>query len=165
VGLYFAATRLASLLGLIEFAVGATYGHRFARATPGALPGLYAEARRMTALPGLALGVALAASAPLILRLFGAEFTEAALPLAILVAAGTLRLSIGPAEDLLANAGRPVAVWRANAAGATAMAAGALLLCGPYGATGAALASALGTLVATAMLARALRAASREAGA
>lgn len=164
VGIYFAATRIASLLGLIDFAVGAAFGHRFARAareSGTALPPLYAEARRLTFAPGLAAALALVLGAPLILALFGRDFAAAVQPTQILVLAAACRLALGPAEDLLNMAGHPASVWRANAVGALVMAILCLLLARDHQATGAALAVAGGTLAGSAMLAIAMR---RELG-
>jgi O-antigen/teichoic acid export membrane protein len=177
IGLYFAATRIASLLGLIDFAVGAAFGHRFARAkesetkeasasettgkarasTTARIEPLFAEARRLTFLPGVLAAVMLALGAPLILALFGADFVAATDATRILLAAGALRLAAGPVEDALAMAGHPDAVWRANAIGALVMAILCLLLTRDYHATGAALAAAGGTLASLAVLILALR--------
>lgn len=154
VGLYFAASRIASLLGLIEFAVGAAFGHRFARAAEAAssLEPLYAEARRLTFGPGLLAALALVIAAPLILSLFGPDFVAATLATQILLAAGAFRLAIGPAEDTLAMAGHPETVWRANAIGALVMAILCLLLTREWQANGAATAAAGGALASGLML-------------
>jgi len=158
VGLYFAATRLASLLGLIDFAVGAAFGHRFARVhdanrDPRALAPVYVEARRLTFLPGLAAALVLIALAPFILRLFGPDFEAAVLPTRILLLAGALKLALGPAEDMLNMAGQPESVWRANAIGALVMAILCLLLARDLGPTGAAIAAMAGTSATLIMLA------------
>ncbi len=168
VGFYFAATRIASLLGLIDFAIGAAFGHRFARAVPrnfepepaGAsaarppgLEALYAEARRMTLGPGLLAGLVLILAAPLILALFGPEFAAAVPAAQILLAAGAFRLAIGPAEDAVAMAGYPQTVWQANAIGALVMAILGLVLIPQAQASGAALAAAGGIIASTGMLA------------
>lgn len=157
VGLYFAATRLASLLGLIDFAVGAAFGHRFARVhdanrDPRALAPVYAEARRLTFLPGLAAAVLLIALAPFILKLFGPDFEAAVLPTRILLLAGALKLALGPAEDMLNMAGQPESVWRANAVGALVMAILCLLLARDLGPAGAAIAALTGTSATLVML-------------
>lgn len=159
VGLYFAASRIASLLGLIEFAVGAGFGHRFARVaqTDGAFAPLFGEARRLTAIGGMIGGLTIAMALPVILKLFGAEFAGAIPATTILLAAATIRLLLGPVEDLLAMAGHPESVWRANAAGALVLAALCLLLARDAQATGAAIAAAGGSLAAAAILAVAVR--------
>lgn len=170
VGLYFAATRIASLLGLIDFAVSAAFGHRFARAAKEetGLAALYAEARRLTFGPGLLAALALFIAAPFIMMLFGPDFAAAVLPTQILLLAGAIRLAIGPAEDALSMAGHPEAVWRANAIGALVMAILCLLLTREMQATGAALAAAGGTATASLLLAIHLRrhigASPRQAG-
>jgi O-antigen/teichoic acid export membrane protein len=158
VGLYFAATRLASLLGLIDFAIGAAFGHRFARAKEtgiqetearpagSRLEPLFAEARRLTFLPGIAAAAALGLATPYILMLFGPEFATAVIPTRILIAAAALRLACGPVDDMLGMAGYPEIVWRANAIGALVMAILCLLLTPDWHATGAATAAACGAL-------------------
>jgi len=161
VGLYFAATRIASLLGLIDFAVSAAFGHRFARAArqgeaADIIP-LYAEARRLTFGPGLLAALVLVLAAPLIMKLFGPDFAAAVAPTQILLAAGAIRLAIGPAEDALGMAGHPETVWRANAIGALVMAILCLLLTRDGQATGAALAAAGGIVASSAMLVLGLR--------
>lgn len=161
VGLYFAATRIASLLGLIEFAVSATYGHRFARAIEGGnapfLGSVYRSARMLTALPGGVAAIGLMLACPVILSLFGAEFQAAKAPTLILLGAATLRLLVGPIEDALSMGGHPDAPWRANLIGTLVVLIGCLLLCREYQATGAAIASALGTVAAMLSMAFALR--------
>lgn len=159
VGLYFAATRIASLLGLIDFAVSAAFGHRFARASKeeSGLASLYAEARRLTFAPGLLAALMLILAAPLIMRLFGPDFATAVLPTQILLLAGAIRLAIGPAEDALSMAGHPETVWRANAIGALIMAILCLLLTRELQASGAALAAAGGIAATSLMLAINLR--------
>lgn len=167
VGLYFAASRIASLLGLIDFAVGAAFGHRFARAAQEtassrtapspALERLYAEARRLTFGPGLLTALLLIIAAPLVLSLFGPDFASAVLATQILLAAGTLRLAVGPAEDTLSMAGHPETVWRANAVGALVMAILCLLLTREWQANGAAVGAAGGALASAAMLALGVR--------
>lgn len=161
VGLYFAATRIASLLGLIEFALGAAFGHRFAREAghgdPARFEALYAETRRLTVWPGLAAAAVLILVAPLVLRLFGPDFAAATLPAQILIAAAGLKLALGPAEDALAMAGHAGTVWRAQCAGATLTAVLCLALAGPWQATGAAVAAAAGTGLTVAWLALAVR--------
>ena len=161
VGLYFAATRIASLLGLIDFAVGAAFGHRFARAAkqgdPLDIAPLYAEARRLTLGPGLLAALVLMLAAPIIMKLFGPDFAAAVIPTQILLAAGAMRLAIGPADDALGMAGHPETVWRANAIGALVMAILCLLLTRDGQATGAALAAAGGIAASSVMLVLGLR--------
>lgn len=150
VGFYFAATRLASLLGLIEFAVRAGMGHRFARAAqsddPGALQQVYAQARTMALWPGLAAALALMLASPWILALFGQGFAEAAPLAALLLGANALRLIFGPSDEALAMAGHPGCVWRGNALCALVAGLGTAVLAPAFGALGAALATFGGTL-------------------
>jgi O-antigen/teichoic acid export membrane protein len=160
VGLYFAATRIASLIGLIEFAIGAAYGHRFARAKVDAATdgdATFREARRLMLVLGLGGAIGLSMVAPLILRLFGPAFDAALVPVLILLAGAGLRMALGPMEDRLQMAGFAQDVWRANLIGALVTAVGCLSLAGSYGAIGAAIGASLGGLAATLMLALAFR--------
>lgn len=150
VGQYFAATRLASLLGLLEFAIRAGMGHRFARAAqeadPKAIARVYGEARAMALIPGLLASLALMVASPYILRIFGPDFVAASPLAALLITAVALRLIIGPADEVLAMAGYPGLVWRANGFAALVMGLGTALLAPHHGAMGAALANLLGAV-------------------
>ena len=160
VGIYFAATRIASLIGLVEFAIGATYGHRFARANlagPDERLARFHEARRMMQRTGFAAAVALAIATPLILSLFGPTFHDGLVPALILLGAAGLRMAAGPIEDLLTLCGFAAAVWRANLIGTLVTAIGCLVLAGSLGAVGAAIGASLGNLAATTMLVLAYR--------
>ena len=161
VGLYFAASRIASLLGLSDLAVAEGFGHRFARAVAvpdrAVLRRTYREAWLLNLLPGALLAAALYGLAPWILGMFGAEFVAATPLLQILIAAGFLRLAIGPAEDLLMMTGHAGCVWRANLIGAAVMALGCLALTPMLGAKGAAIGTALGTLATVMQLLCAMR--------
>jgi O-antigen/teichoic acid export membrane protein len=156
VGIYFAATRIASLLGLIEFALGAAFGHRFARAQQsGTLHEVWREAWRLSAGLGLVSAIGLMALAPFILSLFGPDFVAATLAVEILLIAATIKLLIGPMEDLLSMNGHASDVWRANAFGAAAMLIGCLIFAPLLHATGAAIGSAIGALTAAYFLTQA----------
>ncbi|MGL5447710.1 MAG: oligosaccharide flippase family protein [Rhabdaerophilum sp.] len=160
VGIYFAATRIASLIGLIEFAIGAAYGHRFARAKiEGAAEGYesFLEARRLMRQLGVGAAIVLGLLTPLILMLFGTAFAAALVPALILLAGAGIRMSLGPMEDMLQMAGFPADVWRANLIGALVTAVLCFTLVGPYQAVGAAIAASLGGLAATLMLSLAFR--------
>lgn len=105
IALYYAATRIASMLGLIEFAVGAAAAHRFARVDAGTstaeLSTLVRQSCHLTFWPTLIGALLICALAPLILTLFGEAYAAAA-PVVYLLAAGyTFRALIGPAEELL----------------------------------------------------------------
>lgn len=155
VGLYFAATRIASLIGLVEFAIGAAYGHRFARAkveTGGKGHAVFREARRLMQVGGVGGAVAIVLALPLILGMFGRDFSDAYVPATILLAGMAIRMSLGPMEDMLQMAGFAADVWRANAIGALTTALLCLVLAGPWQATGAAIGAAIGSLAATLML-------------
>ena len=150
--LYFAATRVASLLGLIEFAVGAAAAHRFARlgkeSGVNELRRLARQSANLTFWPTLAAAGVLALIATPVLSMFGDHYVGAA-PLVQIMAIGfVLRASIGPAEEFLMMRGHSRAVMLAQFLGLETTA----LLCWravpDYGATGAAL-GVLGALSVT----------------
>jgi O-antigen/teichoic acid export membrane protein len=161
VGVYFAATRIASLIGLVEFAIGAAYGHRFARAkiAGGAAEGhaAYLEARRLMRLLGLGAAIILAALALPILGLFGPSFSAGLPPALILLAGAGIRMAFGPMEDMLQMAGFAADVWRANLIGALVTAILCFVLAGSHQALGAAIGASIGGLAATLMLALAFK--------
>lgn len=161
VGVYFAATRIASLLGLIDFAISSAFGHRLARAQAGGDPAefaaIFAAARRLSFLPGLAAASLLMLLAPSILALFGQDFIAALPATIVLLVAGAARLALGPVEDALTMSGFPDAVLRANLLGAAFMITPILCLAPSLGATGAAIGAAGGALATAAALTFALR--------
>lgn len=154
VGIYFAATRIASLIGLVEFAIGASFGHRFARETGDAA---FHQARRWMRLAGIGGAMALAMATPLILSLFGEAFAGGFWPALVLLAGAAVRMALGPLDDLLTMRGYPGDVWRANLIGALVTTIVCLLLAGPWQAMGAAIAATLGNLAAGLALALAHR--------
>lgn len=154
VGIYFAATRIASLISLVEFAIGASFGHRFAREAGDAA---FHQARRWMRLAGIGGAMALAMATPLILSLFGEAFAGGFWPALVLLAGAALRMALGPLDDLLTMRGYPGDVWRANLIGALVTATIGLLLASPWQAMGAAIAATLGNLAAGLALALAHR--------
>jgi O-antigen/teichoic acid export membrane protein len=157
-GIYFAATRIASLVGLVEFAIGAGFGHRFARdrlASPAIADRTYRQAWWSMAITGFGAALALAFLSPVILAFFGADFSAAIVPSWILLGAAGLRMLAGPLEDWLTMAGFPNDVWRANAISTALVAGLTLALAWPLGAIGAAIAAASGSMCATGLLFRA----------
>jgi O-antigen/teichoic acid export membrane protein len=158
VGVYFAATRLSSLLGIVDFAIGAAFGHRFARGEASGSGGKeFAEARRMMLVLGLGGALALACATPLILHLFGPDFAGALIPAVILIAGAAIRMVFGPMDDLLSMAGFPQDALFANLVGAIVTAITCLLLAPALQATGAALGASLGGLASTLLLVMACR--------
>lgn len=158
VGLYFAASRIAAPVGLVEFAVAASEGHRFARAfaregCARALRPLIRRAAMLTFGGALAGGAFIVALAPWLLGLFGAGFVAAAPVVAILVLGQVLRALAGPAEAALMACGRGQDAMRAHLLGAAATAAGLLMLAPVYGAKGAAFGVALGLAASAGSLA------------
>ena len=155
--LYFAATRVASLLGLVEFAVGAAAGHRFARAATTAddagLARLVRTAAHLTFWPTLLGALALASLAPFVLALFGPAYAAGSTLVTVLAAGYVFRAAIGPAEELLIMRGHALAAFAAQAAGLVVLVALAALLVPVIGPMGAAMANAAALLMTTLALA------------
>lgn len=152
--LYFAATRVVSLLGLIEFAVGATAGHRFARAAETAdaadLRRLARQAASLTFWPTLAAAVAVSVAAPWILALFGTDYVAGA-PLVTVIACGyAARAAIGPAEELLIMRGHGRPAMLAQILGLEVTVILSFALIPVHGALGAAIGT-VGALIATSL--------------
>ncbi len=157
VAVYFAATRVAALLGFVEYAMGAIAAHRFSRLGERGDPAALGAYARKTALvtfwPTLAAAILLSAAAPLILSLFGSGFAEGANAVAVLAAGYAIRAAVGPADDLLVMLGRERHAFLAQAAGLATNAAAAFALVPDYGIIGAAAAASLALAVTTAGLA------------
>jgi O-antigen/teichoic acid export membrane protein len=155
-GVYVAATRLASLLGLVEYAVSAAMGPRFsaaaARGDRAALEAGLQQSVMICLWISAAGALCLSAAAPLLLALFGSGFSDAAAIVPILAAAAVIRALAGSSEELLAMLGHARAVLAAHAAAAAAGLLAVAALAGPFGAMGAALAAALAAGVNAAVL-------------
>lgn len=152
IALYFAATRVASLLGLVEFAVGAAAAHRFARVPEGSntsvLRGLANEAAMLTFWPTLVAAIAISATAPLILSVFGAEYITSAPLVGILAIGYVVRAIIGPAEEFLMMRGHGRSTLLAQFLGLEVTIGLCRALAPEYGAVGVALGN-LGALCVT----------------
>lgn len=157
VAVYFAATRVASLLGLVEFAVGAAAAHRFARiddkAEPAALAAVARESAILTFWPTLAAALALWLVAPVVLALFGDAYRSADELVFILALGAVLRAVIGPADDFLTMRGHGGLNLLAQVAGLAATVLVALICIPPLGAAGAAFAVLMGAAANTLALA------------
>lgn len=161
VAIYFAATRVAALLGFVEYAIGAMAAHRFSRlgerGDADALRAYARKAAQVTFWPTLAGAVLVSLAAQAILSLFGPGFADGALAVAILAAGYAIRAAVGPADDLLVMLGRERLAFLAQAAGLAASIAGALLLVPAYGTMGAAIAATAALAVTTVLLAAGTR--------
>jgi len=105
-GVYFAAQRTIALVAFVNFAVGAATANAVAAEARGARgPGLQREIRLAATLafwPSLAGAALLVAASPLLLALFGAQFTQGTQVVALLAIGFVARSIVGPA-DLLFN--------------------------------------------------------------
>lgn len=109
VAVYFAASKTLALVHFVHFAVRAASAHRFAGlaqdADRSALAAYARQASRWTFWPSLAAGTVLIFLSPLLLALFGPQFSAGAPLIAILVIGVLARASIGPADALLGMSG------------------------------------------------------------
>ncbi|MDD7909373.1 MULTISPECIES: lipopolysaccharide biosynthesis protein [Pseudovibrio] len=109
VGIYFAASRTLALLHFVFYAVRSVSAARLSRLYhSGNTHGLHAYTRtaaQMTFYPTLLLGILLVPVAPLLLSLFGSDFTEGLPALYILILGVLARASLGPADALLIMSG------------------------------------------------------------
>lgn len=157
VALYFAAAKTLALAGFVAYAVAAVFGPKFAglhaAGDRDGLARLVRFAVTWTFWPSLVFtGLLLAAGGP-ILGLFGPEFREGHVLLAILSAGILARAGVGPAERLLMLTGHQHAVAAVYAGAlATAVAATAILM-PRVGLPGAALAMAAAMIVEAGLLA------------
>ncbi|MEO0635448.1 MAG: polysaccharide biosynthesis C-terminal domain-containing protein [Pseudomonadota bacterium] len=110
VAIYFAAAKILALVHFVPFAIKAAVQHRFAALhQSGDQAGLAAFARdavRWGFGPTAVLALFIGLCAPLILRLFGPGFDEAAPLVWVLIAGLVCRSAVGPAESLLTMVGQ-----------------------------------------------------------
>lgn len=145
VAVYFAATRVAALLGFVEYAVGAGAGHRFAslgvRSERQDLRAFVRRCIHMTFWPTLIGAAAITLAAPFVLLLFGPDFQAGASLVAILAVGYVVRALAGPADDLLNMLGLERLTFTIQSAGLVVNVALGLLLVPLYGIQGAAVAA------------------------
>jgi O-antigen/teichoic acid export membrane protein len=144
-GLYFAAQRSIALVAFVNFAVGAATANTVA-ASVGNRTLLAQEVRRAATLsfwPSLAGALALVAASPYLLLLFGPEFAEGTVIVAILAAGFVARSLVGPAELLLNVVGAARACAVILTSHLVLAFALNVLLVPTFGAIGAALAAAM----------------------
>jgi O-antigen/teichoic acid export membrane protein len=109
VGVYYAATKLASLVAFVYFAVAAAAAHRFTELHVGERPeelsAFIGMSIRWTFVPSLAMAIVLLVLGKPLLWLFGPDFGAGYMILAILLVGLLARASIGPVEKLLSMLG------------------------------------------------------------
>jgi O-antigen/teichoic acid export membrane protein len=146
IGVYYAATKTASLALFVQYAVGTAYAGRLATASAladhASVRQLVREAVRWTFIPSLAITLAILAAGLPLLSLFGAGFADA-YPLMFILAVGVLaRAATGPSEHILNMLGQQRASAASFATGAVACVGLNALLIPLWGVTGAAIATA-----------------------
>lgn len=109
VAVYFAAGKTMSLILFINYAVGSATAGKFAalkaRGDDGALAEYARTSVHLTFWPSLLAAIAILATGPLLLSLFGPEFSHGFPVMIILVLGFLARASLGPADYLLAMLG------------------------------------------------------------
>lgn len=148
VGLYFAATRILQFVVFVPYAASAATAGRFAEAGAvddrATLTALVRRTSRLTALATAAAGAGVLAVSPLLLALFGPDFTAGVPILAILIAGTIAQAALGPAEDLLTMLGAERLCAGLSLLGLVLALALGLVLVPAWGTAGAASAVALG---------------------
>jgi O-antigen/teichoic acid export membrane protein len=153
---YYAAAKTLTLVTFVYFAVAASAAHRFtAYHVAGDHSGLAdfaAKSVRWIFWPSLAATVLILALGKPLLWLFGPTFVSA-YPVMFVLAVGLLaRAAVGPAERLLTMVGQQRVCALAYAAAFAVNFAGCLLLAGPYGGMGVAIATSAAFVVESALL-------------
>ena len=156
VAAYYAAAKCMALVHFAYFAVKAGTGPRFAELVAvddqPALAAFASNAARWTFWPSLAIGLAVLATGPWLLALFGPDFSDGYPVMFVLLAGIMAKAAIGPAEALLVMAGRE-RVCAAVYALAFAVNVGANFALIPVlGIVGAAAATAFAMIVETILL-------------
>ena len=150
VAVYYAAAKTLALVAFIYFAVAQTVAHRFTELHVSGdrkqLDEFVAHAIRMTFWPSLAMIVLFLALGEPLLRMFGKDFTGGYHLMFILAIGLLARSAIGPVERLLNMLGERRSCAQVYAGMFLLNLALCLLLIPHFGATGAAIASAV-TLV------------------
>jgi O-antigen/teichoic acid export membrane protein len=147
VGVFNVAARLADILGMALIASNFVLAPRLAAAwTRGDMveaQTLLTRTTRGVALASASLAVGLAVFGPLVLRLYGPEFAEAFLPLLLLMGGRVVSAGFGGVGIVLVTAGEERGLLVGIAAGAGVNVLLNLLLIPPFGALGAATATAV----------------------
>jgi O-antigen/teichoic acid export membrane protein len=156
VGIYYAATKLVSLVAFIQFSVASATAHNFTalhvRGRSDELAAFMKASVRWTFLPSLAMAIAISLAAGPILSLFGPGFTAGAPLLPVLLVGLLARASLGPVERLLMMVGHS-GICAAIYAVAFVINVGAGLALVPFhGAMGAAIATSVALIVESILL-------------
>ncbi len=162
VGVYSAAARLVALVAFVHHGLTWASGHHFsALHQAGDRAELARYARRMTLwtlLPSVGVAALVALAAPLLLLVFGNDFSGGA-PVTTLLLMGLLaRAAVGPAEQLLVMTDNQAACAKAYGAAFAANVALGLWLVPAYGGVGAAVSTALAYALASVLVAREVKA-------
>lgn len=147
VGIYFAASKTLALVHFVYFAVRAASAHRYAAYIQDGCQTALANYVRKTTLwtfwPSVAMAIGLLVTAPLLLRLFGSDFTSGYPVLACLVLGVLARASVGPVDALLTMGGHQKSCAWVYAGTFTVNVLSNLVLIPLLGLIGAALATSL----------------------
>lgn len=151
VAIYFAATRVNTLISLVQLAVLAAVSQRFAGFAASnrrhELENLVYRTVQWTFWPSLLVAVGIIACGWILLRLFGAEFTIAYPLLPILALGMVARASVGPAESLLVMLGRERSAFTAQAISTVCNITLNLALIPSWGIFGAAIATSTSMII------------------
>jgi len=156
VALYYAAAKTLALVAFVNFSVAAAATHKFTAyhvaGDRARLAAFLADAIRWTFWPSLAATILILALGRPFLWLFGPQFT-AGYGLMFILAAGLLsRAAVGPVERLLNMLGEQRACALVYAVAFAANLGLCMLLIPPFGALGAAIATASAVLVESILL-------------
>jgi O-antigen/teichoic acid export membrane protein len=143
VAIYFAATKVLSLIAFVYFSISAAVAHKFAEyhadGNSQRLAALVASCVRWTFWPSLAAAAAILAMGRPILWLFGPEFVQG-YPLLFILCLGLLaRAAVGPIERLLNMLGEQKTCAFVYAGAFVLNLVGCFALIPGFGATGAAI--------------------------
>ena len=147
VAIYFAATKILSLIAFIYFSVSAAVAHRFTEyhvdGDSNLLAGFVANCVRWTFWPSLAVTAVILALGRPILWLFGPDFVEGYSLLFILCLGLLARASVGPIERLLNMLGEQKTCALVYASAFVLNLAGCFALIPRWGTTGAAISTSV----------------------
>jgi O-antigen/teichoic acid export membrane protein len=158
VAVYYAAAKTLALVSFIYYAISATSAHRFSvyhmAGDRAGLAAFIAQSIRWTFWPSVAACALLLALGQPLLRLFGAQFAGGYHLMFILAAGLLARASIGPIERLLNMLGQQRMCALIYGGAFAINFAACLALIPPFGAAGAAAATATALIVESFMLFR-----------
>jgi O-antigen/teichoic acid export membrane protein len=147
-GIYFAASRIVALLGLIEYSVASMTGPRFSIAAAqndkAGLASVLQESGWLVFWPTVIGAAVLIVAAPYFLSLFGGDFASGAFLVIWLVFGPVLRALAGSTEEMLNMLGHGTASVAAHVTAFVIGAALMLMLTPVFGLTGAAIAASAG---------------------